>query len=171
MNGSTVPLCVADSSMVLLIDPNLEHARARAGFPLVLTHGKGWESYPCPFSYASFDTHPDTTRCYDAAMETAERYPLRYVEGFLLCWVEGPDTPYIQPLAHAWCVDSASYVVDSVLHKNQNHPSLRYVGLPIKKEYSRDWHRRVGYYGCLDGDVKGRRIGPYYEDPSLWLDL
>lgn len=166
------PIRIVNSDMALLIDVSLELARSRLFMPLILRHGRGREPNICPFPYGRYQAMNPMDRCFDNAIQTANRYGLTYVEGLVICLADtiDPPTPKMVPMAHGWCIDGHGYLVDPTLHKNQDHPSLMYLGVPIRKDYAMSWYQRVGYFGCMDGDKDGRPIGVHFEDPSLWLD-
>ena len=155
---------VADSNIVLLIDPKLELARAELYWPLLTRHGALKRA--APFDFYRYEARDPMGRCFDNAMVTAKKYGLTYVEGLIL-FKSGLGSEF--PLAHGWCEDADGNIVDPTCSKNQDHPSIRYFGVPIQTEYSEGWHRQVGYYGCLDGDSYGRDIGVHYEPPEAWL--
>jgi hypothetical protein len=158
-----IPIKVADSNIVLLLSPKLEVARAELYGHLLNKYGTYKRAGP--FDYSKYEELDPMERCFDNAMATAKKYCLTYVEGILIFKTEvGPEFP----LAHGWCEDADGNIVDSTCAKNQDHPSVRYYGVPIKTSYSEEWYERVGYYGCLDGDYSGKAIGVHYEPYETW---
>lgn len=160
---------VADSMIVLQVDAELELARAKKSWPLVTLYG--WRARAKEFPYGKYPPFGMEVRCYDAAFQVAVEFGLTYVEGFA-CFRTETLSGKIElfPLSHGWCMDGKGNIIDPTMHKNQHHPSVIYFGVPIQKSYAAEWHDRVGYYGCLDGDREGKKIGVHHERPQYWLD-
>lgn len=156
---------VENSSIVLLVDIELELRRAEL-FKTLLNRYADWKSPAANvFDYARYQALDPFTRCFDNAMQTAKKYGLRYYEGLLLFDTDRGKFPF----AHGWCMDAYRNIVDSTLHKHQGVVPFEYWGLPIKIRYSEVWKKKVGYYGCLDGDKDGRKIGVHCDDVGKWL--
>lgn len=161
---------VKNSTIVLAIDVELEINRSKLYWPLLVRWGS---EYPHePFDYSKYQALDPMDRCFDNAIETAQKYNLLYVEGLMIF-----DTEYGElPVAHGWCVDVNGRVVDPTCHKYQGVVDVQYMGLPIKKAYAEWWKREIGYYGCLDGeqmallDPKQQRRGIHVDDAYKWLD-
>lgn len=168
--SKNVCLRLHGTDTVLAVDADLERRRFELFMPLIDRHG-GELTYPVPFDHLRYKALSPTDRCFDNAMETALRHDLRYFEGVVMCHLACPfEGSCLFPLAHGWCVDRYGRIVDPTLSRLQDNPAISYLGVAINKGYSVDWKRRVGYYGCLDGDKEGKAIGVHHEDPALWLD-
>lgn len=166
MNGTPTksgPVKIKDSPIVVLVDSALEGQRSRLYAPILKRLGTVKHATSFPKKYEPMDPWG---RCFDNAMRTACRYGLRYMEGLLLYEIEGGGSG---SMAHGWCEDSTGQIVDPTLSRWQDHPSISFHGVCIQIEYSLSWLERVGYFGCLDGDVNDRAIGPNFEPESEWF--
>lgn len=106
-----------------------------------------------------------TTRCYDNAMDVAMQHALVYCEGYLrVKLLDGS----IVGMAHGWCCNPVGHIIDPTAYKNQNHPSIEYIGIPILVGYSLAWKARHGYYGVLDGTQDGSTEGIYFDHTAKW---
>lgn len=161
--GNYSQLKVPGSSLVLLIDQAQERIRAIKYDPLLTQYGFVGPAGEFPPSIQALNP---LDRCFDNAMETAERYGLVYMEGLLRFRMHG----YIQSVAHGWCMSREGTIIDPTMGDKQNTPSIGYWGIPIKTSYAREWKRRVGYFGCLDGTPDGSPCGVYVDSPAKWLD-
>jgi hypothetical protein len=155
---------VPNSEMVLMIDLEEEKARREMYLPVLEKYGK--KKRAGAFDYRKYRPLNPMDRCFDNAMETANRHGLKYVEG--LCLFDLGDGTQVS-VAHGWCETEDGQIVDATSHKTQNHPAVSYHGVAIKTLYSEVWRMVTGYYGCLDGTPKDAPIGPRYDDPEAWL--
>lgn len=156
---------VKDTTIVLAVDARLEHARYQHCMVTLREFGTVKHEV-APFPYGQYVALDPMDRCYDNAMETVDRHGLKYVEGVLVYNTDrGPF-----PLSHGWCETQEGQIIDPTCHKQQGRVKVIYCGVPIRSAYSKEWYRRTGYYGCLDGDKEGRPWGPCYEHPKDWLD-
>lgn len=104
-------------------------------------------------------------QCFDTAIEMAMAYDLKYVEGLLILELEGGG--FVE-LPQGWCETWDGEIQDPTCYKIQGHSSVSYYGVAIKLSYCQWWHKTVGYFGCLDGDVNGGEIGIHYDNPAVW---
>lgn len=124
---------------------------------LLANHARVFKWMPCPARV------PVGTpgHCHETAYWLAKDHGFIYCEGLL---VSSSHT-----MAHAWNCSRDGLVVDSTL-RSETEPRLSYYGIPFKTEYIVKHHRKVGYYGLMDGHpTLGEAIGPYVDPPSLWL--
>lgn len=157
---------VRDMRLALHVDVEVEQARARTFAHVLRKHGHVFEHRA--FDSSKYKPLNPEGRCFDNAMETALAYDdLLYAEGFLLATLP---SGVRFPMGHGWCVTKQGVVVDSTCHTWGPHKSIRYVGVPIKLEYSKQWKKRTGYYGCLDGLPDGSLAGVYVDPPSVWKE-
>lgn len=166
-NPIVVPIYVDGTAMVLMIDPRLELVRAKKALPLLTEYGR--TKLAQRFPYLEYPYATDGFRCYDAAMRMAKRWGLVYVEGLVLFRTRNPEYHNPFPVAHVWCETRRGEIIDPTLHKNQHSPSILYMGIPLRREYTDAWYEKVGYYGCLDGDKAGKVGGVYEDSPNEWL--
>lgn len=150
------PLVLAPG-LCLYTDQCVEQMRYDVALPLLEAHALRYRARPYE--------HPvhakPTDRCYDAAFALAEHDDLLYCEGFLL----GPEESW--RLAHGWCMTKQGRIVDPTLHAHQHRIGV-YYGFALQREYVRRWKAEHGYFGLLDGSLKGE-VGIHFEDPSKWL--
>ncbi len=154
---------VPGSTLVLFLDLQQERIRAIKYDPLLTRYGFTGPAEKFPSTIQALDP---LGRCFDNAMETAERYGLVYMEGLLKVRMHG----YTQPVAHGWCMSRQGTIIDPTMGELQNSRHLVYCGIPIKASYSHAWKQKMGYFGCLDGAPDGSPSGVYVDSPAKWLD-
>lgn len=151
--------------LVLRIRPEFEKFRAKQMSPLLDRHAMKFEPSP----YDSTYPHKDPQGvCYNNAAETALQHNLIYCEGLMLFLTP---TGEVMPLSHGWCCKPDGTIVDSTCPKYQNTNMIRYIGIPIKREYLLWWYEQTGYYGLLDGHHQYAPMGVYHDDPAHFVQL
>lgn len=152
-------------NLCMQLDMEMEGVRRKVAAPLIGRYGITVKQRD--FNYSMYPALQLDVRCYDAAMLLADEFDLTYCEGFM--YLES-DVGLEYFMGHGFCVDSEGYVIDSVCHKFQGDPRVRYEGIPIQRRYHRAWRQHSGYYGLLDGYPDGRPSPLHHHDPDLWLD-
>lgn len=162
--NENLSLIHVDNRTKLVVNVALENERLARMHNLLMVHAV--YGVQAPFNYTKYEAKSMEDRCYDAAVETAKRYGLYYVEGVVVISDVGLNqTPY----AHGWCMDRRGLIVDPVLHQHQHKWQFNYVGVPFKLDYVEEQYRRSGYYGLLDGRHDGAEEGVYFDPPARWL--
>lgn len=160
--GRTVQIDIA--GMLVVIDPEVEMARAVQYRPLLYRWGQYAAQVPYPRHL--YPAAPQNMRCYDAAFALSMEFlELSYVEGLL--HVREGDR--VVSIGHGWCEAHDGFVVDPTMSKNQHIGSLAYEGISLNKAYVMHQYQKFGYIGVLDGSPYGEAAGVYFDDPHLWL--
>ncbi len=169
-SGTELMLPIWGSEGVLLVDARREAMRVKRAWPLLQRlAGEPKQAKPLTAQWETAKRGP-LDRCFDAAMEVADALKLRYVEGLAMFAVDSGGKPELFPLMHGWCETEEGEIIDPTMWERQHENYLLYWGVGIQQTYHHVWNRFTGYFGCLDGDKRGREIGVYYDPPAMWLD-
>lgn len=155
---------MVDEGFAFRVCPEFEIRRFTFMKDFIAQHGRIF--FGSPFD-SQYEKKPIGGRCYDQAAELACAAPLlTYCEGIMIAKLS---SGIMFPMPHAWCCKSDGSVVDPTAHKYQDHPSVKYMGVPFKLPYVMWWKAVYGFHGLLDGHPDfGDQIGVYVDPPSAW---
>jgi hypothetical protein len=123
-----------------------------AGF--VLAHGRDMTVHPD--ASIAFPRSGKMKECYmNATRYCMAHAGTTYCEGYALGVI---------PMPHAWCIDSAGYVIDPTWRDG-----AAYFGVPFKRSYLHATLARRGYYGIIDDFENGFPLVRGEHSPSTFL--